>query len=511
MKINFLALKGVKDLSRWGRGSLLLIGLVWLQFVMSSAVVHAQGHVLPPREKATPEIVEASKRGEIIEVGIEFEVEDIHQEEERRRRARGLEYLDEDLKKEARINYGRLKKSLLDDIKGEGYQLEVLLDTENVPVVLVRIKSFGVLQRIIKDPRVKAVHEIRKISPATIQSLPLIGQPYAFSANKNGQDSRIAIIDTRPNLAASVFSHVGGYPACTISGSNFLGGDEIGTGQCKISNLVDFSGESCPSCWNFWSGYQDHGTKVAGIAGLVAPSAKLAILNVYPSVGRGSESMVVNAINWIVNNSSLYPRIVAANFSLSLSEGVVFSEECSNYGLLGPYFSRLIANGVIPVVATGNDGSENGVSYPACLPGAVRVGAVYDANSVNTSECPVATSAQTDKVWCGSNGGKLVTLLAPGSEIMIPVCPNCASIGGAGTSLAAPHVSGSIAILRGSTGFYADSINATMSRLIANGKLVTDYRSSSVKPRINIQAALFNSAPPYVITALPAMFSILKE
>lgn len=148
------------------RALLFLFILGCVQSAMPGALAHAQGHVLAQRPKATDAVIEASRRGEVIEVGVEFEAEDIHQEEGRKLRARGLDSLDEELKQEARINYARLKKSVFDAIRAEGLELEIIRDTENVPATFVRIRSYKVLERLLKDPRIKAVHENREISPA---------------------------------------------------------------------------------------------------------------------------------------------------------------------------------------------------------------------------------------------------------------------------------------------------------------------------------------------------------
>ncbi|MCG3024146.1 S8 family serine peptidase, partial [Escherichia coli] len=74
--------------------------------------------------------------------------------------------------------------------------------------------------------------------------------------------------------------------------------------------------------------------------------------------------------------------------------------------------------GVLPVVAAGNSAKSNAISYPACLQGAVSVGAVYDSNigRVMYSSC-TDSSSYADKVACFSNSSANLTLLAPGVRI----------------------------------------------------------------------------------------------
>jgi len=74
----------------------------------------------------------------------------------------------EELKQEACTNYARLKSGLLTDLRNDGHQLEVLVDTENVPVIFARITRYQTLRWLIEDPRVRAIHENRKIDPPGI-------------------------------------------------------------------------------------------------------------------------------------------------------------------------------------------------------------------------------------------------------------------------------------------------------------------------------------------------------
>ncbi|SSU64788.1 alkaline protease [Acinetobacter baumannii] len=121
------------------------------------------------------------------------------------------------------------------------------------------------------------------------------------------------------------------------------------------------------------------------------------------------------------------------------------------------------------------------------MAGAVRVGAVYDSNIGGVSwgnpvKCSDPTTA-ADKVACFSNGGSLVTLLAPGAMI---------TAGGytmGGTSQATPHVAGAIALLRANSVSPTESIDQTISRLKATGKPITDSRTGLVFPRIDLLAA----------------------
>lgn len=96
---------------------------------------------------------------------------------------------------------------------------------------------------------------------------------------------------------------------------------------------------------------------------------------------------------------------------------------------------------------------------------------------------PLCTDATTaaDKVTCFSNSATFLDLLAPGALI------TAAGITQAGTSQAAPHVAGAIAVLRAA--FTAETPDQIVARLTGNGVSVTDARNGIVTPRLQLLEA----------------------
>src|SRR5262249_54213492 len=158
----------------------------------------------------------------------------------------------------------------------------------------------------------------------------------------------------------------------------------------------------------------------------------------------------------------------AVNMSLG---GDRFEANCDDDSPLTQVVNELTGLNVAVVIAAGNEGFTNAIDSPACIRAAVSVGAV-DKNNV---------------VADYSNSSQLVTLLAPGSDV------TSSSVGGtfvqmSGTSMAAPHVAGAIALLRAAAPnrSLADIVGA----LRSSGVAVTDARNNLARPRIQLDQAL---------------------
>jgi subtilisin family serine protease len=120
-------------------------------------------------------------------------------------------------------------------------------------------------------------------------------------------------------------------------------------------------------------------------------------------------------------------RIAAANLSL----GGGRSETACDDDPAKLVIDELREANVAVVIAAGNDGFRDAVSFPACISTAVTVGATDDA----------------DRVAPFSNRGALVDLHAPGVAITSSV-PAGRFAPFNGTSMATPHVAGAFASLR---------------------------------------------------------------
>ena len=169
---------------------------------------------------------------------------------------------------------------------------------------------------------------------------------------------------------------------------------------------------------------QGHGTHVSGtIAGTVfgvAKQASITPVRVLDCTGSGTVSGVVAGLDWVENNHKNEKAVA----NMSLSSGVSRA--------LDKAVRQVIADGVTVVVAAGNSADDACNYSPAQVPKAITV----------------AASDITNNFAYYSNYGKCVDIIAPGSKI------TSAWIGGAnatytlsGTSMATPHVTGTVALL----------------------------------------------------------------
>jgi thermitase len=159
-----------------------------------------------------------------------------------------------------------------------------------------------------------------------------------------------------------------------------------------------------------------------GIAGL-APAARIVSIPICTSKGgAGGQCTIYQMLQGFDRAYDAEAAIV--NLSLSGPPNP----------LLARGVARLEELGLVVVAAAGNEGHEER-RYPAAYPSVVGVGAVD----------------RDGRLFRSSNRGAWVELNAPGVEVLSTV-PGSAFAFGSGTSLAAAHVTGSLAVLTGITG-----------------------------------------------------------
>jgi subtilisin len=368
-----------------------------------------------------------------------------------------------------------------------------------VPLVALEVGSDALRELENADGLVDRVVEDDIVYPSLGTSVPLVQGDRLWAQGYDGTGEVVAVLDTGVD-----------------SSHPFLSGKVVEE-ACYSSNVSPQSTTLCPNGQEEQVGSGagvncslalfgcDHGTHVAGIAaGYGAPAGRT-----FSGVAKGASVMAIQVFSrfdrfqdcgffapcvagWSSDVIAGLERVYLlrdqysfASANMSLGEGS-FSSTCD----LQPYkpiIDNLRSVGIASVVASGNDGSANAMSAPACISSAVSV----------------ASTTKTDGVSYFSNVTPFLSLFAPGDPIQSSV-PGGGYASFQGTSMAAPHVAGAWAALKQAAP--SASVDTVLAALQQSGKPITDFRNGVTKPRIQLLGALARLLPemPLIESVTPS-------
>lgn len=321
-------------------------------------------------------------------------------------------------------------------------------------------------------------------------------------------------IEYEREFTVSLDNSVNVIEATNFTNIDFLGSSFNGSniGVCIMDSGIDKNHSALASRhvegYDYINGdpdYSDdngHGTHVAGIIasydstyGGVSPGVDLLIYKVINSTGGGSSTILDDAILDCLAYADIYNVKV---ISMSLGDaGTRSSSTCDGWSAnVASAFSAAVAKNISIVISSGNKFDKSGISAPACMTGAISVGATDDSDSIAGF----------------SNSADNLDLLAPGVSVYGPALtsgPTCTGAGGfsscSGTSMAAPHVSGAIALLQSHyvefNGVYATP--ASMLTYLSDGGLNITDTNAITRPRINVYNSyleMITDFPTFIFT-----------
>lgn len=221
--------------------------------------------------------------------------------------------------------------------------------------------------------------------------------------------------------------------------------DRIADGGQNYSSSTNSSGYS-------YEDVRGHGTHVSGIiADLTLDNVKILPIKVLNNQGKAYSSNILLGVQYVINQKKSGKKIYAMNLSFGASAGV----GSYDYNLYVDALNEAYAEGVLPIVAAGNDGQNVAYHTPANVPCAITVSAVAKSST-----------SYSRPAW--SNYGAYVDVSAPG-DVIYSAAVGGGIVGMSGTSMATPHVTAAVALL------YSDT---SMNYTIENIENVLD--SSSV-------------------------------
>lgn len=354
------------------------------------------------------------------------------------------------------------------------------------PVFEMEIER-SAIEALRLDPRVQAVEIDEGGTAALLQSVPLIGGDVAASHGFDGTGATVAVIDSGLDRTHASFGGRVVDEQCFCMNSDSTG--------CCVGAGSSASGQGSAADDN------GHGTHVAAIVagdgtasprGL-APGARLVGVKVLNSEGKfASFTEIHRALEWVL---TAHPEVRVINMSLG-SFALYEPEQCAASAValgLAPVIAQLRDRGAVITASSGNQGSTTAMAIPACMDGVLAVGATYDAAGDYAVFCPV-TGAVANQVACFSNSSASLDLLAPGAPIL-SAWPGGRTRTMHGTSMAAPHVAGVVAMMLEASGgaLTAAEIEQT---LMVTGTLTLDHRNGLTIPRLDAAAALANTPRP---------------
>ena len=278
------------------------------------------------------------------------------------------------------------------------------------PAIAARVPP-GMIERLRANPNVDYVEE-DAIAYTLAENLPWgidkieADQVWASPYNNKGTGIKVAILDTgiqydHPDLKNNI-----------KGGMNFAVGYSDG---CTTSN-----------CWTDRNG---HGTHVSGIVaaednevGVIgaAPEANLYAVKVLSDSGSGYYSDVIQGIEWARTNKIQV---------ISMSLGGTFDSLALQNAVKAARLSNIILVGAAGNSGDGDSYTDN-IIYPARYDSVISVGATDSGDSIAS--------------W--SSDGSALDVSAPGVNVLSTYIDN-RYVYASGTSMAAPHVSGTVALM----------------------------------------------------------------
>jgi subtilisin family serine protease len=323
------------------------------------------------------------------------------------------------------------------------------------------------LQAVAGLREVRAMKRVEQDRLMLTNSIPAVGANDIHTTGLTGSGQAVAVLDSGVDATHPFFGGRVVYEACFSDHND--NPFTPNSGDCPNGKTVNVGPGAARPC-GLGTSQCNHGTHVAGIAAGsgatstgVAPGASIVAVQVFNADASGADrDDYLAALDHVYERRGQF-NLAAINMSLGSSDkhwSYICDEEMES---MTDMFDQIRGAGIAVVVAAGNEAKQREISFPACI----------------SSSVPVANLSGSAGSWSfasSTNVNQLVTengLGAPGTNITSSI-PGGGFGSMSGTSQAAPHVTGAIALVRQHNSLVSvtDAMNA-----LRSGGSVKDTRA----------------------------------
>ncbi|MBE5314178.1 MAG: S8 family serine peptidase [Xanthomonadales bacterium] len=325
--------------------------------------------------------------------------------------------------------------------------LKVVRDFDHLPLLLVELATDAQERSILDQQGVEGIWPIPQLRTQALtatQSANQMQAGLAAAAGFIGAGTSVLVTDTALGSGPPASIHPDFGP-CTAVGT---------PASCQLRTWMTLES----------AGSDSHGTNVAAIVARTARGAGIHFADIGIACpdqdGCVSSVSAFTALNWAVQNQAQY-NIVAHN--MSWGSVPTSQQPCSR---ASGTFQAAKSAGIAQIAAAGNDSTLGTVAimrWPACNAHVVGVGSL----DTDRTQWTVSTF---------SNSESVLSFLAPGEDI---------DAGGyikTGTSMAAPHVAGAVAVLRAGNAWSSLSVDTLIGHMRSQGRWIVDVRTGQSFP-----------------------------
>lgn len=406
-----------------------------------------------------------------------------------------------------------LQSSVLSSVFGAGASARGLKQISIAPIFSLNA-SVDEISALRADSRVLSVGEDLLLKPALNDSVKIVrmtgtGAGYAKAATGTGR--AVAVLDTGVNKTHEFMTGKVVSEACY----NTVNATDGATSRCPGGATSSTAADSGVDCLSTDYEGCGHGSHVAGIAAGfntsvsageptngIAKRAGIVAINIFSAIdntslcGANNPCLLAYDSDIIAGLERVYQlragvggrKIDAVN--LSLGGGGPFSSNCNTVPEAVPVktvIDKLRGVGIATVIAAGNNGFLNGVTFPGCIGTAITV-----------ASSSKRTTGKPERISIFSNMGVVVDAIAPGGDFSYPFNTSRDQILSqydsgyaalAGTSMATPAVAGVIAALRSRSACRGKSVSQIETGLRKSGLVINDVTITG-KRRVDIVALM---------------------